>query len=200
MFFSSKLVYLDALSFSSLFKMFAFFSSCVKAINFTGTTSPTFPVRGVYMWKFAPVRVWYRYDIVISYRIYMKGYFLSTDVLLAPYWIEFRRLLMHNPFQTPRRGILNDIGTSFRTSPRCGYRGELAPVWLAPVEDFVLVSCKRIQSHKRKLEWPRTGMKVAPVSCKHPLIVAVRRLSAFACTIKMFWLCGISLLISAALE
>ena len=48
MFFRSKWVYLDALSFSSLFKIFAFFSSCVKAVNFAGTTSPTsfflFPV------------------------------------------------------------------------------------------------------------------------------------------------------------
>ena len=68
---------------------------------------------------------------------------------------------------------LHDIGTSFCTgmkiSPRCGYRGELAPVWLASVQDFVLISCKRIQSHQRELEWTRTGMKVAPVSCKHPL-------------------------------
>ena len=68
---------------------------------------------------------------------------------------------------------LHDIGMSFRTgmkiSPRYSYWGELAPVWLAPVQDFVLVSCKRIQSHKRELEWTRTGMKVAPVSCKHPL-------------------------------
>ena len=68
---------------------------------------------------------------------------------------------------------LHDIGMSFRTGmkiwPRYSYRGELAPVWLAPVQYFVLVSCKRIQSHKRELEWTRTGMKVAPVSCKHPL-------------------------------
>ena len=69
----------DALSFSSLFKMFAFFSSCVKAVNFAGTTSPT-------------------------------SLFLF------------------------------------------------------------------------------------------PVTVAVRRLSTFACTIKMFWLCGMSLLISAALK
>ena len=68
---------------------------------------------------------------------------------------------------------LHDIGKSFRTgmkiSPRYSYRGELAPVWLAPVQDFELVSCKRIQSHKRELKWTRTGRKVAPVSCKHPL-------------------------------
>ena len=37
-----KCVYLDALSFRSLFKIFAFFSSCVKVVNFASTTSPTF--------------------------------------------------------------------------------------------------------------------------------------------------------------
>lgn len=46
--FSSKWVYFDALSFSSLFKIFAFFSSCAKAVNFAGMTRPTsvflFPV------------------------------------------------------------------------------------------------------------------------------------------------------------
>ena len=36
-----KCVYLDALSFRSLFKIFAFFSSCVKVVNFASTTSPT---------------------------------------------------------------------------------------------------------------------------------------------------------------
>ena len=36
-----KCVYLDALSFRSLFKIFAFFSSCVKVVNFASTISPT---------------------------------------------------------------------------------------------------------------------------------------------------------------
>ena len=57
--------------------------------------------------------------------------------------------------------------TGMKISPRHSYRGELAPVWLAPVQDFMLVSYKRIQSHKREVERTRTGMKVAPVSCKH---------------------------------
>ena len=60
---------------------------------------------GVYMWKLAPVLVWYRYDIVISYRVYMKGYFMSTDAIVAPYWIEYRRLRLRYPFQTPGRVI-----------------------------------------------------------------------------------------------
>ena len=80
-----------------------------------------------------------------------------------------------NDFMLERMPVprLHDIGMCFRTgmkiSLRYSYQGELAPVWLAPLWDFVLVSCKRIQSHKRKLEWTRTGMKVAPVSCKHLL-------------------------------
>ena len=36
-----KCVYLHALSFRSLFKIFAFFTSCVKVVNFASTTSPT---------------------------------------------------------------------------------------------------------------------------------------------------------------
>ena len=70
---------------------------------------------------------------------------------------------------------LHDIGMSFRTgmkiSLRYSYRGELPPVWLAPLWDFVLISCKRIQSHKREPEWTRTGMKVA---MKHPLRILPR--------------------------
>ena len=71
-----------------------------------------------------------------------------------------------------------DIRMSFRTgmkmSLRYSNRSELALVWLAPLWDFVLVSCKRIQSHKRELEWTCTEMKVAPVSCKHPLTLGDR--------------------------
>ena len=52
-----------------------------------------------------------------------------------------------------------------------GNRSELVPVWLVPVRHFVPVSCKQIQSHKWEPGWTRTGMKVIPVSCKHPLII-----------------------------
>ena len=68
---------------------------------------------------------------------------------------------------------LHDTEMNFRAemkiSLRHKNRGELAPVWLAPEWQFVLVSCKRIQSHKRKPEWTRAGMKVAPVSCNQAL-------------------------------
>ena len=72
---------------------------------------------------------------------------------------------------------LHDTGMNFRAgmkiSLRHKNRGELAPVWLAPAWHFVLVSCKRIQSHKREPEWTRARMKVAPISCKHPLTLGV---------------------------
>ena len=68
---------------------------------------------------------------------------------------------------------LHDTGMNFRAgmkiSLRHKNRSELAPVWLASAWHFVLVSCKRIQSHEREPEWIRAGMKVAPISCKHPL-------------------------------
>ena len=61
------------------------------------------------MWKLAPVRVWYRYDIVISYRVYMNGHFMSAerdcDAQVTPYWIGCRRMRVRYPFQTPRRVI-----------------------------------------------------------------------------------------------
>ena len=88
---------------------------------------------------------------------------------------------------------LHDIGMSFRTGVNshrydsfryqrlCWYhvneyratrrnRSELAPVWLVPVSEFVLVSCKRIQSHKREPEWTRIWMTFASAPCKHPPI------------------------------
>ena len=65
---------------------------------------------------------------------------------------------------------LHDTGKNFRAgmkiSPRNKNRGELAPAW-----HFVVVSYKRIQSHKREPGWTRAGMKAAPVLCKHPLTV-----------------------------
>ena len=57
------------------------------------------------MWKLAPVRVWYRYDIVISYRVYIKAHVASTDVIVTPYCIGYRRLRMGYSFWTPGRVI-----------------------------------------------------------------------------------------------
>ena len=143
------------------------------------------------MWKLAPVGVWYQYDNVITYRVYMKGHFMPTIMIVMPYWIGCQRLHMCYPFQTPRRVIscwsdqavpyLHDVGMSFRTGMKIplwySYCDELAPLWLSPMCDFVLVSCKQIQSHTRELEWTHTGMKVAPVSRKHSLIYIVNTIS-----------------------
>ena len=99
---------------------------------------------------------------------------------------------MRYPFQvyrqtdfTPKRVVvsrLHDAAARFRTgvkfSPRYKNRGELTLGWLAPAWHFVVVSCKQIQSHERELEWNRSGVKVAPVSCKHPLRFAY----CFACS------------------
>ena len=128
-------------------------------------TGMTFWFHSVFTWmdtSFWPTWLWRPGDAIL--------YWMSktAHVLTVPDSQE-------SDFMMERTAVprLYDIGVSFRTgmkiSPRYSYRGELAPVWLAPVWDFVLVSCKRIQSHKRELEWTCTGMKVAPVSCKHPL-------------------------------
>ena len=78
---------------------------------------------------------------------------------------------------------LHDTEMNFRAgmkiSLRHKNRSELAPVWLVPAWHFVVVSCKRIQSHKRELVWTRAGMKVAPVSCKHHLKQMVRKFPLF---------------------
>ena len=78
---------------------------------------------------------------------------------------------------TPKRAVvsrLHDTVARFRTgvkfSPRYNNRGELTPGWLSPAWHFVVVSCKQMWSHEREPEWTRSGVKVAPVSCKHPLI------------------------------
>ena len=82
---------------------------------------------------------------------------------------------------------LHDTGMNFRARMKIPLRhknrGELAPVWLAPAWHFVLVSCKRIQSHKREAEWTRAGMKVASISCKHPLTF-IFDLNDFLCELE----------------
>ena len=116
------------------------------------------------------------------------GHFMPADVCLNTKfvmvrlsWIGCEKQRMHYPWEsdiTPGRTVLlslHDIGTSFCTRMEISLwytysnRSELAPIWLATVWDFVVVSCKRIQSHKREPEWTLTGMKVTPVLCKHPL-------------------------------
>ena len=145
-----------------------------------------------------PVRVWNWHDIVISCRVYMKGHFMLTDVIVTPYWIGYRRLHMGYPFQTPGRVISCWSKRPYRIYKTLewvfvpGWKSRPGRVpgvnshWYDPlwtVWDFVLISCKRIQIYKRESEWTRTGMKVAPVSCKHPLI-------STSSLIYMYWFIG----------
>ena len=52
--------------------------------------------------------------------------------------------------------------TGVKFSLRENNRGELTTVWLAPTWHFVVVSCKQIQSNKKKPGLTRAGAKVAP--------------------------------------
>ena len=79
---------------------------------------------------------------------------------------------------TPKRAIVSRLddsvarlSTGVKFSPWYNNWGELTPGWLAPAWHFVVVSCKQMLSHERELEWTRAGLKVAPVSCKHPALI-----------------------------
>ena len=113
-------------------------------------------------------------------------------MLIKYVWFQIANITHALPVQvyrqtdfTPKRVVvsrLHDAAARFRTgvkfSPRYKNRGELTLGWLAPAWHFVVVSCKQIHSHERELEWTRSGVKVAPVSCKHPLRFAY----CFACS------------------
>ena len=114
------------------------------------------------------IPVWnsYRYHVNTPYQI-------SVD---ENYACATRSSLPRDQF-TPKRvavPCLHDTSMSFRSGTkilsRYSNRDEFNPVWVVPVWDFGSVSCKQIQSHKREPGWTHTGMKVIPVSCKHPLI------------------------------
>ena len=64
---------------------------------------------------------------------------------------------------------LLDTGITFYISIRDNHREELLLVWLVLVWDFAPVACEELQSDKWEASWNRTGMKLVPVSCKHPL-------------------------------
>ena len=72
--------YLKTPCFSNLDPRYSILDSCVSKHEHLETRESSFEDRvetvnlgGVYMRKLAPVRVSYRNDIVISYRVYMKG-------------------------------------------------------------------------------------------------------------------------------
>ena len=110
--------------------------------------------------------------------------YLKVHFILIKYTCDSKSqtLRMRHPFQSFQStsvdwnslvSCLHDTTARFRTgvkfSPRYKNRGELTPGWHAPAWHFVVVSCKQIKSHERELEWTCSGVKVAPVSCKHAL-------------------------------
>ena len=145
------------------------------------------------MRKLALVRVSYRDDFLISYRVYMMTG--SVHILLFEGTLHIDKI--HVWFKnitnvtyvlpipvyrqtdfTPKRVVvshLHDTAARFRAGvkflPRYKNQGELTLGWLVPASYFVVVSCKQIYSHEREPEWTCSGVKVAPVSCKHPLRV-----------------------------
>ena len=136
------------------------------------------------MRKLAPARVSYRDDFLISYRVYIMTE--SFHILLFEgarviqnrkhYACATRSSLPADRFHTETGGRFAftwyrcEISYRSEISPRYKNRSELTPGWLEPAWHFVVVSCKQIQSHEREPQWTRSGTKVAPVSCKQPLI------------------------------
>ena len=117
------------------------------------------------------------------HRVYIKPCLLGCESYSAGKLMKLQWI-----WKTMKRTVkprLHDTGMNFhagmKISLRHKNRGELAPVWLAPAWHFVVVSCKRIQSHKREPRWTRAGMKVAPVSCKHHLSSDSRNLFPLSC-------------------
>ena len=142
------------------------------------------------MRKLTPARVSYRDDFLILYRVYImtESFHISLfegtlHVDKIQVWFKIANITRALPIpvyrQTdfmPKRVVvshLHDTAMRFCTrvkfSPRYKNRGELTLGWLAPAWHFVVVSCKQIYSYEREREWTRSGAKVAPVSCKHPL-------------------------------
>ena len=101
--------------------------------------------------------------VLFSWSTRMRYSFQSTRLL-----ISYRNEPCYRVYMIPIRNVVS-LHTGTKLSYRYKNRSELVPVWLVPVRHFVPVSCKQIQSHKWEPGWTRTGMKVIPVSCKHPL-------------------------------
>ena len=130
---------------------------------------------GVYM---IPVWLSFRYEIYFrtTFTLKCRCLLYRNDSMWAPvvtccFLINTHALLVPVNSVThfiPVRNVVS-LHTGTKLSYRYKNRSELVPVWLVPVRHFVPVSCKQIQSHKWEPGWTRTGMKVIPVSCKHPL-------------------------------
>ena len=86
---------------------------------------------GVYMKKLAPVRVSYRHDFLILYRVYMMTGLFHISLLEGTLHVDkckcdskWRTLCMRYPFQSTSRPISHRNGWSFR-------------VYMIPLRDFV---------------------------------------------------------------
>ena len=144
------------------------------------------------MRKLTPAQVSYRDNFLISYCVYMMmGHFISClfEGTLHDDKIHVQFKIAHITHAlsvavhlqtdfTPKWVVisrLHDTSVKFHTvwnSCSSWYHnwGELTPGWLAPAWHFVVVSCKQMLiSHQREPEWTHTTVKVALVSCKHPL-------------------------------
>ena len=140
-----------------------------------------------------PVRVSFRYEIEFTWESFYLNdtMFAVSPRSYKPFWgiVAYRQAV-----RTHQLGHSSRTGTKTRTSftwyryrmwsdfiplRNVSYqyenRSELVPLWLVPVQHFVLVSCKRIQSYKWALGelvplWnsyryeTRTGIELVPVS------------------------------------
>ena len=104
----------------------------------------------------------------ISFRVYIKGHFMTANLWVTKQicdcdaildWLSKTTLVLPVPDSresdsTPGQTVkprLHDISMSFecfhtriKISLWYSDQGELTPVWLAPIWDFALVSCKQI--------------------------------------------------------
>ena len=141
--------------------------------------NPVLLTGGVYMWKLAPVRVWY------GMTLWFHTVFTWMDNSCRSEWLwRHIRLEVEDCACATRSRLPGEwfhAGANGHTAftwhqNEFSYRNEnLAPVQLRgwtctgmTRSGMRFCAGKRIQSHKRETEWTRTGMKVAPVSCKHP--------------------------------
>ena len=147
------------------------------------------------MRKFAPARVSYRDDFLILYPVYtMTG---SFHISLFERTLHVNKIyviqnLKHYACATRSsppadRFPTETCGRFAFTWYRCeiSYQseilapvqqpGELTPGWLTPAYDILwwyhVNKCRALRGNP---EWTRSGAKVAPVSCKHPLNSSIR--------------------------
>ena len=93
---------------------------------------------------------------------------LPVPVNSATHFFLYRNETSYLLYMIPVQNVV-----IFHTGTNVSYqyknRSDIVPVWLVPLQHFIPVSCKRIQSYKWAPECTRTRMKLVPVSFKHPL-------------------------------